>query len=105
MNLITLENVTQIYERKNILGIPSKRRTIALSDVNLTFKENSITLFLGPSGSGKTTLMNIISTLTIPTVGRVTFRNKIVQDFKDLELQDMRRKIIGYMHQELFNNF
>lgn len=43
----------------------------ALKEIDLTVRRGEIFGLLGPNGAGKTTLVKILSTLTIPTSGRV----------------------------------
>ena len=43
----------------------------ALSNLNINIERGEILGFVGPNGSGKTTTLNIISGLSIPTVGKV----------------------------------
>ncbi len=45
----------------------------AVSGIDLTVGEGEIVGLVGPNGAGKTTLLNIISGLTPPTSGKVTF--------------------------------
>ncbi|MCC6612319.1 MAG: ABC transporter ATP-binding protein [Anaerolineae bacterium] len=45
----------------------------ALSDVTLSVPEQRIVGLIGPNGAGKTTLINIISGLSHPTSGSITF--------------------------------
>jgi len=49
----------------------------ALKGVDLTIKENEITLILGPNGAGKTTLMKIILGILFPDSGEVIFKRDI----------------------------
>ena len=49
-----------------------------LDDISFNLHENEILLICGSSGSGKTTLMEIISGLTIPQKGRITWKNKTI---------------------------
>jgi branched-chain amino acid transport system ATP-binding protein len=44
-----------------------------LSDVSLSVRRGEIVGVVGPNGAGKTTLFNIISGISSPTRGRVTF--------------------------------
>ncbi len=46
----------------------------ALSGVSVTFPENCIYGLLGPNGAGKTTLIRIITQITAPDSGVVTFK-------------------------------
>jgi len=61
---VRTEGITKVYGRK-----------VALSDINIRVRHNTLACFLGPSGSGKTTLLRIIAGLIKPTRGRVFFDN------------------------------
>ena len=47
-----------------------------LDNLNLIVHENEIILICGNSGSGKTTLLEIISGLTNPQKGKITWNKK-----------------------------
>ena len=49
-----------------------------IDNLNLKVYENEIILICGDSGSGKTTLLEIISGLTNPQKGKITWKNKIL---------------------------
>src|SRR3954469_10458665 len=51
---------------------------LVLDDVQLTLGENEIVGLLGRSGSGKSTLLRIISGLSAPTAGSVTYLGQAV---------------------------
>ncbi len=83
---IEIEQLTKVYDGK----------VNALDGVDLTVKAASIFALLGPNGSGKTTLMRILTTQIHPTLGHArAFRYDVVKD------DDMVRKIIGYVPQEM----
>lgn len=63
-------------------------------DVDLSFGKG-ITVLLAPNGAGKTTLMNMITTLTKPTKGRIFFNKKNIY-----KMGDEYRRIIGYLPQK-----
>ena len=46
---------------------------MAVNEVNLTLGENEIVGLVGPNGAGKTTLLNMISGISVPTAGSITF--------------------------------
>ena len=50
----------------------------ALSDVNLSVKENSVHAIIGPNGAGKSTLLNCLVGKLIPDTGSVLFDNQSV---------------------------
>lgn len=48
---------------------------LAIEDISLDIKENSITAIVGPSGCGKSTLLNIIGNLDNKTNGEIVFKD------------------------------
>ena len=45
----------------------------AVNSVDLSLGENEIVGLVGPNGAGKTTLLNMISGISPPTAGTITF--------------------------------
>ena len=56
--MLELQNICKFYRNGNVW-------TMALDNINLTFKKNEFVVVLGPSGCGKTTLLNIIGGLDV----------------------------------------
>ena len=52
--------------------------TKVLEDINLTINKNEVIAILGPSGTGKSTLLRCLNYLTVPTKGRITIGNVMV---------------------------
>jgi ABC-type nitrate/sulfonate/bicarbonate transport system ATPase subunit len=65
--------------------------TLALSDINLSFRDGDFVCIVGPSGCGKTTLFNIIAGLLLPTAGSV---------FCDGQDISGRAGVVGYQLQK-----
>ncbi|MEA4825230.1 MAG: ATP-binding cassette domain-containing protein, partial [Clostridium sp.] len=70
-NKIEIDNVGKVYNGRN-------GEMVALSNVNMTIKENEFICVVGPSGCGKTTLLNIIAGLEQTTSGVVRVDGKEV---------------------------
>jgi osmoprotectant transport system ATP-binding protein len=83
--MIFLENISKKYETETVVK-------------NFTHKveKGKTTVLIGPSGCGKSTLMRLITGLTNPTEGRITFEN---EKLTSANLLNIRRKI-GYVIQE-----
>ncbi|OAL10229.1 ABC transporter ATP-binding protein [Candidatus Mycoplasma haematobovis] len=71
----------------------------ALKDINLDIKEGEFVVILGYSGSGKTTLLNILSGIDRPTNGACILNNYDISKMTDEDLNEFRRKSIGYIFQ------
>ena len=63
---------------KEITYQPQTGNKKILDDISFEVQENELILICGSSGSGKTTLLEIISGITIPQKGRITWKNKII---------------------------
>ena len=61
--IVKLKEVTKIYEGKVMHR--------ALNRLDFEAIEGEFVAVMGPSGSGKTTLLNLISTIDLPTYGRL----------------------------------
>jgi len=69
--MLTLSGVT-----KQIGGLR------AVNGVDLSLGANEIVGLVGPNGAGKTTLLNMISGITIPTAGTITFHSEDITGLK-----------------------
>ena len=67
-----VQNVRRAFPR------PGGAELLVLDDVQLTLREGEIVGLLGRSGSGKSTLLRIISGLSAPTAGQVTYLGQTV---------------------------
>ncbi|MFW8593338.1 ABC transporter ATP-binding protein [Cribrihabitans neustonicus] len=61
----------------------------ALSDVNLSVRENSVHAIIGPNGAGKSTLLNCLVGKLIPDSGSVMFDGQSVLGRKPYEINQM----------------
>ncbi len=61
----------------------------ALSDVNLSVKENTVHAIIGPNGAGKSTLLNCLVGKLIPDTGSVMFDGQSVLGRKPYEINQM----------------
>jgi len=70
--LIDVQHITKQFIR------PGAQPLAVIENVCFKMFEGEIVALLGKTGSGKSTLLRIISGLTAPTSGKVTYRNKPV---------------------------
>ncbi|MBA4384527.1 MAG: ABC transporter ATP-binding protein [Anaerolinea sp.] len=67
-------------EQKPLLEARSLRKEfgglVAVEDVSLSIRENSLHSIIGPNGAGKTTFFNMISGVLRPTKGQVIFKGR-----------------------------
>lgn len=74
-------------------GFISKRRIVAVDNVNIEISEGETLALVGESGSGKSTLGRLLLMLIKPTSGEVYFNGLNLTKMKDRELRKIRREI------------
>lgn len=94
-----MEKMIEVTHLSKIYG--NKTNPIKVLD-NLSFsvEEGEFVGIMGPSGAGKTTLMNILSTISLPTMGSVRIQGREITKMKNSELSHFRRKELGFIFQE-----
>ena len=70
--LLEVQKVSQVYGS-------TRKRFMAVQDIDLTIMEGEFVALLGPSGCGKSTLLRIITGLQQPSEGRVLYRSEPVR--------------------------
>lgn len=93
MKVLELLNVKKDYKLAN------KEKFTALSEVNISFEKGELVSIIGESGSGKSTLMNLIGGLDSDYEGTINIDGKDLKSFKDKQLDDYRKKKIGFVFQ------
>ncbi|MBB5646442.1 ABC transporter ATP-binding protein [Pedobacter cryoconitis] len=73
-------------------------QTLALSKVNFSIPQGSITALVGPSGSGKSTAAQLVSRFWDVTSGRITIGKQDIRNLKPEELM----KHVSFVFQESF---
>lgn len=91
---IKLNNVNFYYDKKTKIKI--------LDSINLKIENNKIVGITGKSGSGKTTLIELICGLNIPSSGKITI-DDIVINKKNLFDKNLLKNKIGYICQNSEN--
>ena len=72
MTAIELESVRHVFRVTTGTIRRRSKEIVALDEVSLQIEEGELFGLLGPNGAGKTTAVKILTTLLIPTKGRVT---------------------------------
>ena len=67
-----------MLDLKEVTYQPQTGNSKIIDNISFSVHENEIILICGSSGSGKTTLLEIISGLTIPQKGKITWKNKTI---------------------------
>ncbi len=78
----------------------NKKIFTALDAVDLTVEKGDHILVSGPSGSGKSTLLHVLGGLVQPDAGSVLFSKKELYTLTPKELNDYRKRKIGFVFQQ-----
>ena len=71
----------------------------ALHDINMRVEKGEFIAVMGPSGCGKSTLMNTVTTIDMPTGGRVLIGGKDVTHMRESEIGQFRCRNLGFVYQ------
>lgn len=83
-NIILVENLTKKFHD-----------FIAVNDISFTVKKGEIFAFLGPNGAGKSTTIKMLTTLLLPTKGKI-----MINGFDPVKKQDAARRSFGIVFQD-----
>jgi len=75
-------------------------KIVALQDISLQIDPGEFVVITGESGSGKSTLLALLGTLERPTRGTVRFLGRTVDALTAAQLDEIRRKHIGFVFQD-----
>lgn len=81
MSILQINHVTKRYEN-----------TIAVNDVSFSAQQGRLFGLLGPNGAGKTSTIRMITYITTPDAGEITFQDKAVGSWSQEKM--------GYMPEE-----
>lgn len=93
MKILELKQVNKDYKLAN------KEKFRALDNVNISFEKGELVSVIGESGSGKSTLMNLIGALDSDYEGIIEIDGLDLKSFKEKQLDDYRKKKIGFVFQ------
>jgi ABC-type antimicrobial peptide transport system, ATPase component len=79
------------------LGYSYDNRTKVLENINYQFEKGKVYAIVGRSGAGKTTLLSLLSGLTSPSQGIITFDG---QDVKKIDKYKYRSSYVGVIFQQ-----
>lgn len=71
----------------------------AVQDLTLEIETGKFVVLLGPSGSGKTTLLNLISSIDVPSSGKIQIENVDITFLTRKQRTQYRRMKIGFIFQ------
>lgn len=84
---------------ENIVKEFGEAKTRVLHGLNFKIQDGEFVSISGRSGSGKSTLLYIISTLDMPTHGRVIIDDRDLAEMTSKEVHEFRNKKVGFIFQ------
>lgn len=73
-----------------------------LKNVDLELYKGDFTVIMGASGAGKSTLLYALSGMDVPTLGKITFGEKVISDLSSDGLAVFRREHCGFVFQQVY---
>ena len=73
-----------------------------LKNIDLQLYKGDFTVIMGASGAGKSTLLYALSGMDTPSLGTITFREKVISDLNSDELAVFRRNHCGFVFQQIY---
>ena len=93
--LLKTESLSKSFSNGGVL-------THVLKNIDLTLFKGDFTVIMGASGAGKSTLLYALSGMDTPTLGTITFGNKVISDLSPDNLAVFRRKSCGFVFQQIY---
>ncbi|MBQ9886956.1 MAG: ABC transporter ATP-binding protein [Lachnospiraceae bacterium] len=90
--MIEFKNVKKYYKMGNNI-------IKAVDDISFKIEDGKCTVILGPSGSGKSTTLNLLGGMDTVTDGMIFLDGEDITKLNEKELEDYRRKKIGFVFQ------
>ena len=94
MEVVVAKGVRKVY------GINKENQVVALKNIDLTINTGDYICVMGPSGAGKSTLLNVLSTIDLPTGGKVLINNTNIMTMSENQMCDFRYKNLGFIFQD-----
>ncbi|MDE6616947.1 MAG: ABC transporter ATP-binding protein [Lachnospiraceae bacterium] len=73
-----------------------------LKNIDLELYKGSFTVIMGASGAGKSTLMYALSGMDKPSLGTITYGDKVISSLTPDQLAVFRRRHCGFVFQQIY---
>jgi ABC-2 type transport system ATP-binding protein len=87
--VISVEDLVRVYRSSTGLIRKKRKETVAVDHISFEVKRGELFGLLGPNGAGKTTVIKVLTTLLLPTSGKVKVLGYDVQG----QSQEVRKHI------------
>ncbi len=95
-----METILETQHLRKIYNYRTENAFEALHDINFKVEKGEFVAIMGPSGSGKSTFINNISTIDLPTFGKVFIKGKEVRSMSANETGHFRYEHLGFIFQD-----
>ncbi|MCM1065137.1 MAG: ABC transporter ATP-binding protein [Eubacterium sp.] len=93
--LLKTENLSKSFSNGGILQH-------VLKNIDLELYQGDFTVIMGASGAGKSTLLYALSGMDTPSLGTVTFGDKVISSLDQDGLAVFRRQYCGFVFQQVY---
>ena len=93
--LLKTENLSKSFSSGGVLQH-------VLKNIDLELYQGDFTVIMGASGAGKSTLLYALSGMDTPSLGKITFGDKVISDYSQDELAVVRREHCGFVFQQIY---
>ena len=93
--LLKTENLSKSFSSGGVLQH-------VLKNIDLELYQGDFTVIMGASGAGKSTLLYALSGMDTPSLGKITFGDKVISDYSQEELAVFRREHCGFVFQQIY---
>lgn len=73
-----------------------------LKNIDLELHQGDFTVIMGASGAGKSTLLYALSGMDTPTLGKITFGDRVISQLSQDGLAVFRREHCGFVFQQIY---
>lgn len=73
-----------------------------LKNIDLELYQGDFTVIMGASGAGKSTLLYALSGMDTPSLGKISFGDKVISDLSQDGLAVFRRRSCGFVFQQIY---
>lgn len=94
-NLLKTENLSKTFSNGGVFQH-------VLKNIDLQLYKGDFTVIMGASGAGKSTLLYALSGMDTPTLGTITFGDKVISDMSQDQLAVFRREHCGFVFQQIY---